>query len=262
MISVIMSVYNDKPEYLIESIESIIGQSYKNFEFIIVDDDCDIKISKIINEYAKKFNKIKVIKNSKNLGLTLSLNIAMKQASGKFIARQDADDISMPERLKYQIEFLKNNPDYGLVGCKYLEIENDKFSPQRVKFLSSNMDIRKNISRFNPIFHSSVMFRKNVIDNVGYYNEKIKYAQDYEYWVRISSKYKIKNLDRVLIYRRYSSEMVSIKKEKRQLYYSIKAQITAIKIVTKNIFDYIYVLKTIIKILIPKPILAIIRKLK
>lgn len=114
-ISVIMSVHNEE-RFLGASIESILNETYKNFEFIIVDDKSTDNSLEIIKKYQKKDKRIRIIKNEENIGLTKSLNRALKLAKGEFIARQDASDISKKERLAEQINFLKENSDYSVVG--------------------------------------------------------------------------------------------------------------------------------------------------
>ena len=114
LISVVMSNYNTDELYLRASIESILNQTYKNFEFIIVDDCSSDNSVSVIESYDDK--RIKLIKNPKNMGLTKSLNIAIKAAKGEFIARMDADDISLPQRFEKQVEFLTQNPEYIACG--------------------------------------------------------------------------------------------------------------------------------------------------
>ena len=117
-VSIVMPVYNGK-EYIRESIDSIINQSYKNWEFIIVNEfGSDDGSKEIIEEYAEKDDRIKLIQNTKREGISASLNIGLKAATGDYIARMDSDDISGPNRLVKQIEFLDSNPSIGLCGIQ------------------------------------------------------------------------------------------------------------------------------------------------
>ena len=120
LVSVIMSNYNTPEDYLRQSIDSILGQTYSNFEFIIVDDASTDGSLAVIESY--KDPRIRIIKNSENLGLTKSLNIALDECRGEYIARMDSDDISLPERFEKQVTFLQSNPDVIVCGtwAKYI----------------------------------------------------------------------------------------------------------------------------------------------
>jgi glycosyltransferase involved in cell wall biosynthesis len=263
MISIICSIYNSN-KTLPQMIESVLNQTYKNFELILINDGSIDNSLKIIQEFADKDNRIVII-DKKNSGLTKSLNVGLKKAKGKYIARIDADDIWYPDKLQKQIDFLERNLYYALIGTAYNEIdENGKviFQKQRLPLLITDEEIRNNIAKFNPFFHSSVMFRKEILDIIGFYNEEFKYTQDYEFWIRIMTKYKVTNLPEVLASRRYSDNMISIKKEKEQRMYAIKAKFLAIKLLKKPIFEYKYLINDILVFLLPQVIINIIRKLK
>jgi glycosyltransferase involved in cell wall biosynthesis len=114
-ISAVMSVYNESEEYLRKSIESILNQTYTDFEFIIILDNPDNKKARdILKEYENKDDRIVLLENEKNIGLAPSLNRGVKVARGKYIARMDADDIALPQRFEKQVYFLENNPDYAV----------------------------------------------------------------------------------------------------------------------------------------------------
>ena len=113
LVSVVMSVYNDS-KYLSESIKSILDQTLKDFEFIIVDDGSLDNSFDLLRRFKKKDNRIKILKNNSNMGLAFSLNKAIKESKGKYIARMDADDLSMPDRLKKQIIFFQKYKETDL----------------------------------------------------------------------------------------------------------------------------------------------------
>jgi glycosyltransferase involved in cell wall biosynthesis len=263
IVSVIISTYNDK-NTLLHAINSVLNQTYKDFELILINDgstDCSLNI---IKEYLEKDNRIILI-NKENSGLTKSLNIGLKKAKGKYIARIDADDIWKLTKLEKQIKFLEKNQNYGLIGTAYDEIDeygNIIYKKQRTLLLLNDKDIKKNIVKFNPFFHSSVVFRKEILSNIGFYNESFKYTQDYEFWIRIISSYKVINLDEILASRRYSENMISIKKEKEQKIYAIKAKLLAIQLLNKSIFDYRYLINDIFIYILPQFIVSFIRKIK
>jgi len=260
VISVVMSVYNGS-KYLKEAIESIIKQTYKSWEFIIVNDGSTDGSMKMLLDYLKNERRI-IIVDQKNMGLTRSLNRALMLSRGVYIARQDADDVSFPDRLSSEVDFLKPRPEYALVGSDYqvIGIKGKIENKMSKYFIFNDEEIRENMIRYNPFCHTSVLFKREILDNIGFYNERLKYSQDYEYWFRIMQEYKAANLPKILVYRRYTKEMLSRKHDKAQLYFIIKVQFIILKKSAKlNIKDLLYIFKNIVKYLMPGYLLKIIR---
>jgi len=190
-LSIIMSVYNNHRQ-VERAINSILDQSFKEFEFIIVDDHSNDSTPKIIRKYARKDKRIKFIENTKNIGLTKSLNKAIAVAKGSYIARQDGDDVSFQFRIIKQILYLDNNPEIAFCGCNGYPYHNK--SIDLIKYFNLH-DIRKNLIFENCFLHSSVMIRKDVVEKYGYYDEKFLYGQDYELWCRLVYRYKLNALN-------------------------------------------------------------------
>ena len=202
-ISVIMSVYNGE-KYLREAIESILNQTFTDFEFIIVNDGSTDNSLEIIKSYNDE--RIKIINNEKNIGLTKSLNKALAQARGEYIARQDADDISLPSRFEEQIKYLEEHPDVVLLGTSSYNIdESGKIIGKKIALAKPTMG---NLFKENQFIHGSVMFKKEVVDELGYYNELFNYSQDYELWLRIANHYPVRNLTQRLYKSRSHSENI------------------------------------------------------
>ena len=195
-----MSVY-DGEKFLEEAVLSVLNQTYKDFEFIIIDDGSTDSSLKMLRSFEKKDERIKLV-SRENKGLTRSLNEGIKLAQGEYIARMDGDDISMPKRFEKQIDFLEKNKDIALCGTWAINIDENGNEIGEYKTPTTNKEIRKMILFHNPFIHPSVMMRKEIINNVGLYNEKIKYAQDYEYWLRIIKKNKMANLNSFLLWYR------------------------------------------------------------
>lgn len=213
-----MSNYNTPEEYLRTAIESILNQTYSNFEFIIVDDYSTDDSKKVVKSY--KDPRIILIENKENLGLTKSLNIALKQAKGEFIARMDSDDYSYPERLSKQVSFFEQHPDYILCGTA-IELFGSGAYKHKQKYVIKRLPsqdewaILQLFDNSTNIIHPTAMFRHQMlIDNSIQYNENYIYAQDYRIWIDCNRAAKCVSLDNVLFkYRIHDGAISSSKKE-------------------------------------------------
>ncbi len=217
MVSVIMSVYNSE-KYLEDSVKSMLSQTHQDFEFIIINDASTDGTEKIL----KKFDdpRIKIITNHENLGLTKSLNKGIKLAKGKYIARMDADDISLPQRLETQVNFLEKNPDYALVGSSYYQIDGTGKINTLINVLTGDPQIKEGLKKQNWFGHGSVMMRKDALLRIGGYDERFKFSQDYDLWLKFSELYKIANIDEPLYCWRATSSCISNEKRVEQKYYA------------------------------------------
>ncbi len=224
-ISVIMSVFNHE-KYLQKSIDSILSQSYKNFEFIIINDGSNKNTKKILELNKLQDKRIKVIINKKRIGLTKSLNIAIKISKGEYIARQDSDDISYFKRFEEQLNFFKKNKKVIMCGTNGILIDNNGSFLKNIKNLENNYEkIKKKLIYENQFIHSSVMVKRNYLLEVKGYDEKFKYAQDYDLWCRLSIRGFLTNINKILVKIRQHNESITKKNKKEQNYYSILASI-------------------------------------
>lgn len=195
-ISVIMTCYNEEKEWVIASIESIINQTFKEFELIIVlDNPNNDELKHILNHYRIKDNRIKVIINNKNEGLVISLNRAICECKGKYIARMDADDISYMDRFENQYVYLENNLDIALVGgTGVIMDENGEVLFHTNKLGSSAKKAKKSLLYRNIFFHPTWMFRRSVLNDLKGYNN-IPRTEDLDFLCRlILNGYNIVNL--------------------------------------------------------------------
>lgn len=215
LISVILPVYNGE-KYLKEAIESILNQTYTNFEFIIIDDGSKDSSLEIIREYEKEDERIVVI-SRENKGLIATLNEGMERAKGRYIARMDQDDISLPERFERQIEVMKNN---NVMVCgTYTKVidEDGKYIKDGIVPTQHDEILKKLLECTNPLFHPTVMFKK--FDNI-FYNELAHNCEDYELWLKYTEIGKIENLPEYLL--KYRIELSSITNSGRYLsFYNI-----------------------------------------
>ena len=212
LVSVIMSVYNDE-KYVAEAIESVLRQSFTDFEFLVIDDGSNDNSLRIISKFASQDRRIRLIINKCNVGLTKSLNIGIKAARGVYIARQDADDRSSRERFKEQVEELEKDDSLGIVGASAQKIRADG-STGRVFYVPDTPGLVSWESLFrNPFVHSSVMIRADALSHGKMrYNEELRYAQDYELWSKILRHYRGKNIKKPLVQYRVHEEQISNEK--------------------------------------------------
>jgi protein O-GlcNAc transferase len=216
-ISVIMSAHNSA-RYLESSIKSILNQTIDDFEYIIVNDASTDGTEEILKQFDDP--RIKLLPNTENLGLTKSLNKAVQLAKGKYIARMDADDISLSHRFETQLNFLDNNPDYAIVGSSYYQIDEKGRAYAINNVLYEDADIRKELRKSNCFAHGSIMMRKSIFQKAGGYDERYAFAQDYDLWLRISEISKVANIREPLYCWRETRSSISVHKQKEQEYYA------------------------------------------
>ena len=217
-VSVIMSVYNGE-KYLREAIDSILNQTFTDFEFIIINDGSTDHTKQILESYSDP--RIRLF-HQKNIGLTKSLNIGLKIAEGEYIARMDADDISLPERFSRQVKYLDNNLHVGLLGSRYLQIDEKGVDQNEIQVPIGREDIFNHLLLFGSAFcHSSMMFRKLLAQNAGFYDESMMYAQDYDLGIRIFELCEVVNFPEILQKWRYNASTgISVKKNIEQKQYA------------------------------------------
>lgn len=201
-----MSAYNAE-KYIKEAINSILNQTFRDFEFIIINDGSTDSTRNIILSY--KDSRIKLIDNKKNIGLTRSLNGGLRAAKGEYIARIDADDSSMSARLEEQVNFLDTHKDIAVVGSWTLIIDEKDGKTFVIKNNCGPIIIKWDGIFKNQIVHSSALFRKKTIEEAGYYEEKYRCAQDFDLWFRVSRKYKIANLPKILTKNRIHGQSIT-----------------------------------------------------
>lgn len=206
-----MSVYNGA-RFLRQSIESLLNQSFHDFELIILNDASTDESDDIIRSYQDA--RIKLFHNEKNLGLTQSLNKGFALSRGEYIARQDADDISLPNRIARQVEFLDRHLEVGMAGTAYQMIDernerlHDIYPPTDSKKIKQQL-----LLICNPFAHGSVMIRRACLERVGVYRSDLPCSQDYELWLRFIEKFAMANLPDILYQWRMTLESISVKKK-------------------------------------------------
>ncbi|MBN2142792.1 glycosyltransferase [Candidatus Woesearchaeota archaeon] len=220
MVTVIMAVYN-QDAFLKASIESVLSQTMKEWELIIIDDRSTDGSLKTILKYAKSDKRIKVLRNSKNMGAAETRNRGLSRARGKYVAIQDSDDNSYPTRLEKELKYLESHPDIFLVGS-YATGISSKGTRFRIDSICGKENNLRKIVRRNHIIHSSVMFRNS---REFQYRTKFRFAQDYDFMLNVISKgYGIDNIPEALVEYRVNDEGISSTKSEKQAFLAEKAK--------------------------------------
>ena len=215
LISVLLSAYNSEST-IDRAIESIINQSYKNIELLIIDDYSSDSTYEKCDYYKNKYSNVSIYKNEKNLGLTASLNKLLNLSNGKYIARQDADDYSSSNRLKFQINFLHMNKLDACTSRSIIQSSN-KLIPGLSYYLPINFLIKYK----NPFIHGSLLIKKKTLINLGGYDENFKFAQDYKLMSDlIKNNYKVK-IYKEPLYHLNMENNISVNYKKEQEYYAM-----------------------------------------
>ncbi|MEO0132854.1 MAG: glycosyltransferase family 2 protein [candidate division WOR-3 bacterium] len=263
LVSVIMPAYNAE-KYISEAIESILNQTFKDFEFIIVDDASTDKTWEIIQEYARKDDRIIAVRNEKNLYIAENRNKGLSYARGKYIVWQDADDISIPTRIEKQVAFMEAHPEVGICGA-YIQSFNENGDLDIRKYATDDAILRKHIFKFSPVAQPVAIVRKESIDKVGYFNPAYPPAEDIDMSFRIGEYYKFANIPEVLLkYREHSSSATFTKLRKQ-----IKATLAIRRRYAKkpsyvfNISDCLAYIFTVLTLLAPPFItIGVFKKLR
>ena len=214
-ISVIMSVYNGET-YLKEAIESVINQTFKNWEFVIINDCSTDSTSEILAEFASMDERIKVHTNEVNLKLPTSLNKAISLSSGKYIARMDADDICLPDRFEKQFKFMEENKDVALSSCRFMTVKNGVYKSGGAGGRCDNDAIRAMLLVSNPILHPGVIAKAEVMKKLNY-DTTLTCTEDLELWTRMAMEnLKMEILPEcLLIYRLHDKQITSTTLERQ-----------------------------------------------
>jgi glycosyltransferase involved in cell wall biosynthesis len=196
-VTILLLTYKSNSKYLKESIESALSQSFEDFELLVIDDGPGDANIQILNWYRAKDKRIRVISNKTRLGRLKSRNLGITEAKGKYVAVMDSDDLWCDkDKLKKQVKYLDQNPTYGAVGTAIYLIDKNGKKIGQIKYPTSDRKIRKYMLSSFQLAHPSVLIRKTAAKNVGGYPESrfYKFAEDYDFFLRVGRKYKLANL--------------------------------------------------------------------
>lgn len=257
-LTILLAVFNGE-KTLNKCLESLQCQTFQNFNVVSIDDNSSDSTKAILLSWQKKIGpkRFSIIKNEKNIGLTKALNKGLENIFTEYTARIDADDWWHSKKIEKQMVFLENNPDYGIIGCNYINFNKNK----KIKVIlpKEDKDIKEAIIKNNPFAHSCVIFKTNLVKSVGKYDENIRYGQDYELWLRCFLRTKFYNIQEFLCARTINDN-ISVEKQNAQMRQSIKTKMKYIKKYKHNWKNYLYLLKPLLIILSPVFIKNIKRK--
>ena len=206
LVTVLMPVYNGQ-SYLGEAIESILNQSYKNFEFLIINDGSTDKTKEIICSYSDP--RIRYVENETNIRLIATLNKGILLANGEYIVRMDADDISLPQRIEKQVAFMESHPAVGVCGSGFMIFGN---SERQVRYPLMHKEISVSMLFFNPICHPASIWRTCIIKKHGLqFDPEYLHAEEYKFWIDFGKYAEFANIDQVLLNYREHTLQVSNK---------------------------------------------------
>jgi len=249
-VSIIMGIYNCS-KTLRESLDSIVIQTYKNWELILCDDCSTDGTNKIALEYAMKFPNIRLINNSENLGLAATLNHCLKFANGKYVARMDGDDISLPNRLQVQVDFLEENPEFALVGTGMISFDEEGDKGIRIgKPQPQKTDLAKN----NPFMHATIMMRHEAYSLLSGYRVKhyTRRTEDVDLWFRFFAAGFIGYNLQEAYYKVREDESAYKRRKFKYALDSARLVFEGCKLLKLPLRYYLFVLKPIISNLTPK----------
>lgn len=207
-VTVLMAVYNGAA-FLGEAVESILSQTFSDFEFLIINDGSTDSSRDIILSY--KDARIRLIDNETNMGLIASLNLGIESAKGEYIARQDDDDVSLTSRLTVQVDYLDNHPEVGLVGSGVDFIDEKGAPAGKWRTPTTNSLIRWSLLFGTCVAHPTAVLRRSVLERSGGYDQNALYAEDHDLWCRLSHYTGIANLPELLVKKRIHESAVSVK---------------------------------------------------
>jgi glycosyltransferase involved in cell wall biosynthesis len=245
-----MAVYNGEP-WLGDALQSILDQSLRDLEFIVVDDgSTDGTPARLA---AIEDRRLSVLRQSRG-GQTAALNRGLRAARAPLIARIDADDVSLPDRLARQAAFMTTHPEVGLLGTAAREIAPDGAVVETLTPPCDDHAIRRALMRANPFIHSSVIFRRALIDRIGTYDESFAVAQDYDLWLRMSRVTRLANLSEPLVLRRLAPGRLSSARDTTRLRDEVVAKTRALRSGASPRWAAVFLAKPLGALMLPTPL--------
>ncbi len=199
-VCVMMPAHN-AVRYLEAAIESVLAQDYPALALLVVDDGSTDGTDELLARYAARDPRVRWLRNERNLGIVATRNRLLAEADphATYLAVLDADDVCLEGRLRKQVDFLERHPDHAAVGCHTLIIDEHGQPVGERRYPTSSAELRRVITRYNPLAQSAVMLRRSALDTVGHYDPRYPRCQDYDLWLRLASRFPLANLDEALV---------------------------------------------------------------
>jgi glycosyltransferase involved in cell wall biosynthesis len=256
-VSVLMGVWNGGPRVR-EAVLSVLGQTLRDLELIVVDDGSTDATPAILASIADP--RLRVERRAHG-GLTAALNVALGLARAPLLARLDADDVAMPERLERQRAFLEARPDVGLLGTAARETDASGRELGTIRPPADDASIRLALIRRNPFVHSSVMMRRAAVEQVGGYDPAVPVAQDYDLWMRMSRVTRMANLPEALVVRRLEPGRVTATRDTERLRVEARVRWRAVRAGTYPAWCALFALRPLLAQTLPTPARRLLRGL-
>ena len=256
-VSVVMAVYNGEP-WIGDALASILTQSLRDLELIVVDDGSTDDTPRRLA--AVDDRRLTVLQQPRS-GQTPALNRGLRAARAPLVARIDADDVALPDRLARQSTFMATHPEVGLLGTAAREMLPSGAVIRTLVPPCDHREIRRALMRANPFIHSSVMFRRALVQRVGGYDESFAVAQDYDLWLRMSRVTRLANLSEPLVLRRLAPGRLSSARDSTRLRDEVVAKLRALRTGASPPWSAVFLAKPVFGLLLPMPLRRVVRTL-
>ena len=223
VVSVIMPVFNGGTLFR-RAAKSILTQDLPDFELIIIDDASSDGSAEVAEAFATADSRVRVVRHRQNLGVAATLNEAVALARAPLVARMDADDESLPARLRLQVDYMETHHDVAVAGSFVFHMGARPRFDHLIELPTDSNAVRQTLKQYNCVYHGSVIFRKQVVRNAGCYRTDFANAEDYELWLRISRNHDVRNIPEALLRYRFTPDGATLGRKWQQLYYVYLAQ--------------------------------------
>ncbi len=259
--AILISIYNAE-KTLNETFRSLKRQTFQDFRIIAINDHSMDTTFSLLKKWQEKIGKDRflIIDNEKNIGLTKSLNKGLLKITEPYTARIDADDTWDTTKLEKQIAYLEKYPKCGIIGTWYINVSSK--GDQKVMPPVTDADIKKTILKRNPFAHSCVVFRTELVKKADYYDESIRYGQDYDLWLRLIPKTNFANIPEFLCFRNVEDTLTSSGKNQRtQMLQCVKTQLKYLKLHNRLPLEYRFIIEPFLVAIAPEWLRTLKRKL-